>query len=223
MQVIATERLNRRKYKRRAYVWEQLQKQVLAQPGGEFWRVTLAGEDGALRLSWELDVAALRAAMVLDGKFILVSNDHGLSGTEMVDRYGEKDTAEKGFRRLKGPIRLRPVYLHKEERIAGLVFVNMLALLVYSVVELKCQRGGLRITAEAVLKRFVYLAVIYTTFVDGSVQVRVERLNQRQREVVRAMGHIWWPVGLGGSSPALPECPVEWQEMPEKVPLPVLV
>ena len=223
LRLIATERLNRRKYKRRAYVWEQLQKQVLAQPGGEFWRVTLAGEDGAVRLSWELDVAALRAAMVLDGKFILVSNDHGLSGTEMVARYGEKDTAEKGFRRLKGPIRLRPVYLHKEERIAGLVFVNMLALLVYSVVELKCQRGGLRITAEAVLKRFVYLAVTYTTFVDGSVQVRVERLNQRQREVVRAMGHIWWPVGLGGSSPALPECPVEWQEMPEKVPLPVLV
>ncbi len=130
---------------------------------------------------------------------------------------------EKGFRRLKGPIRLRPVYLHKEERIAGLVFVNMLALLVYSVVELKCQRGGLRITTEAVLKRFAYLTVITTTFVDGSVQVRVERLSRRQREVVRAMGHTWWPVGLAGLCPALPECPLEWPEVPEKVPLPAWV
>ncbi len=89
LRLIATERLNRRKYKRRAYVWEQVQKQVLAQPGGEFVRVTLEGEDGALRLGWALDVAALRAAIVLDGKFILVSNDHALSGTEMVARYGE--------------------------------------------------------------------------------------------------------------------------------------
>lgn len=30
------------------------------------------------------------------------------------------------------------------------------------------------ITAEAVLKQFTYLAIIYTNFVDGSVQMRVE-------------------------------------------------
>ena len=36
-----------------------------------------------------------------------------LSGAEMVARYGDKDKVEKGFRTLKGPIKLRPVFLHK--------------------------------------------------------------------------------------------------------------
>jgi len=115
LKVIATERLNRRKYKRRAYAWEQIQKQVLKRPGGEFIRVLLEGEDGSLRLSWEIDVEALREAMVLDGKFILVTGDCRLSGAEMVARYGEKDKVEKGFRTLKGPIRLRPIFLHRED------------------------------------------------------------------------------------------------------------
>ena len=64
----------------------------------------------------------------------------------MMARYGEKDKVEKGFRTVRGPLRLRPVFLHKDERIAGLVFVNMLALLAYSVVEIKYRREGVIVT-----------------------------------------------------------------------------
>lgn len=223
LQVIASERLNRRKYKRRVYAWDQIEKQVLNRPGGEFIDAVLEGEDGDLQLSWEIDVKALREAMVLDGKFILVTNDRRISGAEMMARYAEKDKVEKAFRTVKGPIRLRPVFLHKEERIAGLVFVNVLALLVYSVVEMQCRRGGVMVTGEEVLKRFAYLTVIYTTFVDGSVQVRIERLNRHQREVVRAVGAVQWPPGLGSSPPALPEPSSGWQVVPEKIPLPAMV
>jgi transposase len=222
LNIIATERLNHRKYKRWTYAWDQIEKQVLNRPGGEFFQVVLEGEDAALQLSWEIDVPALREAMILDGKFTLVTNDWRISSAKMMARYGEKDTVEKEFRTMKGPIRLRPVFLHKEERIAALVFVNMLALMVYSVVELKCRRGGLMVTGEEVLKRFAYLAVIYTAFVDGSVQIRIERLNRRQQEVVQAVGAVQWLPALGGSPPALPEPPTEWRVMPEKIPLPVV-
>jgi transposase len=160
LDVITTERLNRRKYKRRSYAWNQVEKQVLNRPGGEFIDAVLEGEDGKLQLSWTIDVKALREAMALDGKFILVTNDRCISGAEMMARYGEKDKVEKGFRTMKGPLRLRPVFLHKEERIAGLVFVNMLALLAYSVVEIKCRREGVMVTGEEVLKRFAHLAAI---------------------------------------------------------------
>jgi transposase len=223
LEVIATERLNRRKYKRRAYAWDQIEKQVLNRPGGEFIQVVLEGEDGALRLSWEIDVQALREAIVLDGKFILVTNDRRISGAQMMARYGEKDKVEKGFRTVKGPIRLRPIFLHKEERIAGLVFVNMLALLVYSAMEMKCRRGGVMVTGEEVSRRFAHLALIYTTFLDGSVQVRIERLNRRQREVVQAVRAVQWPPGLGGSLPVLPETPTRWRMVPEKILLPAVV
>lgn len=219
LKAIATQRLNQRKYKQQAYAWEQIQKQVLNQPGGEFLCVTLDGQDGALQLHWRVDCQALQKAMALDGKFILVTNDPHLSAAEMMARYGEKDKVEKGFRTLKGPIRLRPVFLHKEERIAGLVFINMLALLVYSAVEMKCHRTGLMITAEAVLKQFTYLALIYTTFVDGSVQVRVTPLNCRQQKIVQALRQVWWPTGLlGTSSPSQPPTS-DWRS-PDKLPFP---
>jgi len=113
LRLIAQERLNVRKYKRLAYAEEQIQKQMLNKPGGEFIQVDLSGEDGHLTLNWHIDVAALKRAMRLDGKFLLVTNDRSLSGAEMVARYSEKDKVEKGFRTLKGPIKLRPVFLHK--------------------------------------------------------------------------------------------------------------
>ena len=57
------------------------------------------------------------------------------------------------------------------------MFINVLALLVYSILEIKRRRRGLVVTGEAVLKGFAYLAAVYTTFVDGSVQLRVEELD----------------------------------------------
>ncbi len=223
LNIIASKRLNQRKYKRRAYAQNQIEKQVLNRPGGKFITVVLDGEDGDLRMSWSIDGKALREAIVLDGKFILVTNDPYITSAKMRNRYGEKDKVEKDFRTVKGPIRLRPIFLHKEERIASLVFVNMLALMVYSVMEMKCQRAGLMITGEEVLRRFAYLAVIFTTFVDGSIQVQIERLDHRQQEVVQAIRNVEWLPGLGSSLPVLPEPPLERYTMLEKkIPLPML-
>ena len=222
LQVIARERLNVRKYKGKAYAEEQIRKQVLTQPGGEFIQVDLSGEDGHLTLSWQIDSRALKQAMVLDGKFLLVTNDRTLSSAEMIAHYGEKDKAEKAFRTLKSPIRMRPVFLHKDERIEALMFVNMLALLVYSILEMKCRRSGLKVTGEAVLKGFAYLSAIYTIFVDGSVQLRVEELNAFQQNVVTALGQSWWPSLPGWSWPILPDQQIIFRPRWEKIPLPPL-
>jgi transposase len=222
LHLIAEERLNVRKYKRKVYAQDQIQKQVLNKPGGKFLQVEVTGEDGYLTLSWHLDVAALKEAMVLDGKFLLVTNDCSLSGAEMVARYGEKDKVEKGFRTLKGPIQMRPVFLHKDERIEALMFVNMLALLVYSILEMKCRRQGLVVTGEAVLKGFAYLAAVYTTFADGSVQLRVEKLTAFQRKVVQTLDQSWWPTTLACSPPSWPQLPLTLCPRRDEIPIPVL-
>ena len=220
LRVIAEERLNVRKYKRKAYAEEQIRQQVLAQPSGEFIQVHLEGEDGQLTLSWRLEVAALKQAMVLDGKFLLITNDPTLSGVEMVTRYGEKDKVEKKFRVLKGPIRLRPVFLQKDERIEALILVNMLALLVYSILEMKCRDHGLHVTGEKVLKGFAYLAAVYTRFRDGSIQLRVEELNRFQQGVVQALGSAWWPSWPGCLLPlAVSDQTVVTQSVWEKIPI----
>ncbi len=196
LQTIASQQLNRRKYKQAAYAWAQIEKQVLSQPGGEFLAVTLSGEEGDLRLTWQLNVPALRAAMRLDGKFILVSNDRTRTPAELVACYGEKDKVEKANRTLKGPLRLRPVFLHNDERIEALIFVTLLALLTYSILEMKCRRRGLHVTGEAILKGFAHLALIYTVCRDSSVVVRLTPLTRFQRQVVAALALATWPLNL---------------------------
>ena len=102
------------------------------------------------------------------------------------------------------------------------MFINMLALLVYSILEMKCRRGGLVVTGEAVLKGFAYLSAVYTTFVDGSVQLRVEELDTFQRDVVKVLGQSWWPSLPGCSWPTLPERQVILRPRWEKIPIPPL-
>ncbi len=196
LETLAREQLNRRKYKRAAYAWAQIEKQVLRQPGGEFLDVRLTGNDGELRLTWRLHVPALHAAMRLDGKFILVTNDRTRTPAELVACYGEKDKVEKANRTLKGPLRLRPVFLHNDARIEALIFVTMLA---YAILEMKCRRHGLHVTAEAVLKGFARLALIYTICRDSSLMVRLTPLTRFQQQVVATLAEVTWPLGLAPS------------------------
>jgi len=222
LETLARQQLNRRKYKQAAYAWAQIEKQVLRQPGGEFLDVTLTGDDGALRLTWTLKASALRAAMRLDGKFILVTNDRTRTPAELVACYGEKDKVEKANRTLKGPLRLRPVFLHNDARIEALIFVTLLALLTYSILEMKCRRRGLRVTGEAILKGFAHLAVIYTVCRDSSLVVRLTPLTRFQHQVVATLAEGAWPWGLAPADlqpdhPAVVSCP-----LPETQPLPAL-
>ena len=49
---------------------------------------------------------------------------------------------------VKGPVRVRPLFLQNQERVEGLVFVAMLALLVYTILEMLFCKAGQWITAR---------------------------------------------------------------------------
>ena len=70
------------------------------------------------------------------GRFILATTDTTLSPEQILDRYKEQGAVERGFRFLKDPsFRTTEVYLKNEERIEGLLFLMVLALLVYNLAE----------------------------------------------------------------------------------------
>jgi transposase len=131
----------------------------------------LAGEDGALRLTVEKDDAAIVAAQALDGRYALVTNSD-LSADEMLIAYKQQSTAEGRFGIIKGPIPIRPIHLRKEERIRSLVFLTMLALVVYTILEWLVRRrtpGRKRPwTGRAILEVFEEFSVVLQLFQDGS-------------------------------------------------------
>lgn len=164
--------LNTRRYKRRDYTWNQIEKARQGNPAKRFVAIELNGTDGDLTLTYYLDQEALAAAEALDGRYLLGTNDHALTALQMLTRYKGQEIVERRTKTVKGPIRIRPLFLQREERIHGLIFVTMIALLIYTILEMLCRRAGEYITARQVLEKFEHLEAVYLQFSDGS-QVKV--------------------------------------------------
>ena len=95
-----------------------------------------------------------------------------LSADEMLIAYKQQSTAEGRFGIIKGPVPIRPIHLRKEERIRSLVFLTMLALVVYTILEWLARRrtpGRKRPwTGRAILEVFEEFSVVLHIFQDGS-------------------------------------------------------
>ena len=93
--------------------------------------------------------------------------------------------AHRAVEVLKGPVKVRPIYLHDEGRIRALVFVSILALMVYSLIEILARRSGMgRVTTRRLLFVFQKISVIELK-VKGGVKFRlVEDLTAAQGEIL---------------------------------------
>jgi hypothetical protein len=64
----------------------------------------------------------------------------------------------------------------------------MLALLVFSILEMQAKRNGIVMTGERILKEFQTMTVVCTVFKDGSCWRQVAPLTQFQNEFIRILG-----------------------------------
>jgi transposase len=179
--------LNTRRYKRRDYTWTQIEKARRGNPAKGLVDVELSGEDANLQLTFQLNQEKLAQAEAMDGRYLLGTNDFDLSALEMLTRFKKQEVVERRIKVVKGPIRIRPMFLHKQERIEGLIFVAMLALLVYTILEMLCRRAGQWITARQVLEKFELLGAVYLQFSDGSVLKLPSALNAFQGQLIQLL------------------------------------
>lgn len=178
------EMLNTRRYKRRSFTQQQIDKALQGNAARRFIDVSLTGEDGHLTLTFQVDEEAMAEAAALDGRYLLGTNRFSLDAHQMLVRFKRQEVVERRIKTVKGPIQVRPLFLHKQERVEGLVFVTMLALLVYTILEMLCRRAGNYITARQVLERFELLAATYLQFGDGSWLKLPSALNETQQQLI---------------------------------------
>lgn len=179
--------LNQRKYKQRTYTLEQIH---LAQRGiaaKTLVEVALAGEDGALTLTFQVNAAALAQAQQRDGRYPLVTNRWDLSAVEVLQRFKQQDLAEKRFAIVKGPLQIHPLWLHKDERLVSLVLVVMLALLVYCLLEHLVRQAQRYLTGRALLEIFGSYTVVLLQFSDGSRLWTYPELTSLQTDVLERL------------------------------------
>ena len=164
--------------------------QLKKSPAGKFMRTeAYADEAGQVHLRWWVDRYALWQAMQRDGRYLLVTNDWSLSPQCMLALYRQKDGVEKRFTVSKSDLKVSPVYLHKDERIEAMLLINMLALLVYSLLERQVRQGGLHMTTRRIIQTLESLDVIETRCWDGSRLYRLVPVDEEQAALLEILAY----------------------------------
>lgn len=121
------DRLNEPYWQTTKTIRRSVQSRLDASPVGEAMKVEVWGERGDVKMQWRVDREALREMCRLKGRYLLVTDHPELSAVEMLATYKDKDKVEERFRVAKEVLRVRPIYLHKDERIEAMLLVNMIA------------------------------------------------------------------------------------------------
>jgi transposase len=104
-------------------------------------RLQIVEEEGRPQARLARDEQQIAEAMRLDGRYCLASNGHTLTADGLFCAYKRQHLIESRLTDLKGPIQVRPVFLHSNRRIVALLAVISLALLLYGLIERQVRRG----------------------------------------------------------------------------------
>lgn len=177
---------------------------------GKRWLTVTTGTEGKRpTLRFARNDAAIAQAAELDGLYALATNLPGrLTATRLLRLYKEQSLVELRHRDLKGPLRVRPIFLHNDDRIQALISIVGLALLIFGLIELDLRRAlgpddelqGLlpegraaRPTGRNILAAFQGLGLTYTR--DGMV---IDRLTRTQRRILQLLKvPVPWPERQG--------------------------
>lgn len=112
--------------------------QILQGTPGRFIRAqTGERDDGKPTLSFCRDHHAITQAERLDGIYCLITNlraEHA-DAAALLAHFKEQERVERGHRTLKGPLRVRPLFVQNDERITALLAVCCFALMIYTLIE----------------------------------------------------------------------------------------
>ncbi len=185
-------KLGRRPYTTTASVEKRVATLLRRHPARTYVRVTVTPGATHPEMHWCRQEDALAAAVALDGRYVLGTNDPTLSADAQLATSKQRDVPEKRYALLKGPLAVRPVFLHKQERILSLVGCTMMALLVFALLEWAARRVGEPASGTRLLARFAELRLLILYFHDGSRSRRVTGLDPPDADLLCRLG--WPPV-----------------------------
>lgn len=134
-------RLSRPVYRDRSLV-ERKVAEAIAKVA-DYLRVSVAETERGLDLRWTLDRNQLRVDACFDGIYCLLTNEAAgaADAPALLRAYKEQSKVERRFRAVKQPpIQVRPLWLHQPQRIESLIFVVMVTLYRFALIEREARR-----------------------------------------------------------------------------------
>jgi Domain of unknown function (DUF4277)/Transposase DDE domain len=189
--------LGGRHYKTRRQVDARVA-EILTGPLEGLIAVTTATRAGRPTLSFHRDHDAITAAARTDGIYALATNLPGrLSANRVLELYKAQQIVERRHRDYKQTLKVRPIFLHNDDRIYALTSLVGIALLIFGLIESQLRQAlphdeqlpGLlpegrpaKPTGRNVLAAFQGLGITYTP--QG---IRLDRLTHTQRRILELL------------------------------------
>ncbi|HEX9888455.1 MAG TPA: IS1634 family transposase [Nitriliruptorales bacterium] len=161
---------------------------------------------GRPTIAWARDQDAIDTAATTDGIYALATNLEGtdLRAVHVLRRYKQQQIVERRNRDAKSTLKVRPVFLHNDDRIDALVSIVGLALLIFGLIEadlrhaiapathlpglLPEDRAAIP-TGRSTLAAFDHLAATYT-----ATGIVLDRLTPTQRTILGLLDiPLPWP------------------------------
>ncbi|RKL61513.1 hypothetical protein DXT63_16420 [Thermoanaerobacteraceae bacterium SP2] len=106
----------------------------------------------------------------------------------LLQLYKSRHLNESRFRAFKSDLKVRPVFLKTDDRIKALLFINILALTVYCLVEWLCRKNNIYITARVALRKLRKIKLVEFHMLDGKKIVQLANVDEEVRMFFSVMG-----------------------------------
>jgi transposase len=161
--------------------------------------VTVGTCNGKLTLTWERNQPAITTAASFDGIYALATNLPGrLTAGKVLRLYKDQQIVERRHRDMKQTLKVRPIFLHNDDRVYALLSIVGIALLIFGLIEARTraalgpeqQLPGLlpegraaRPTGRNILAAFQGLSLTYT-----HTGIQLDPLTDTQQHIHDLLG-----------------------------------
>jgi hypothetical protein len=160
--------------------------------------VTVTTHEGKPTLAWERNQQAIDHASSFDGIYALATNLPGpITAGKVLRLYKDQQTVERRHRDMKQTLKIRPIFLHNDDRVYALLSIVGISLLIFGLIEARTraalgetqQLPGLlpegraaTPTGRNILAAFQGLGLTYT-----HTGIQLDRLTDTQQHILELL------------------------------------
>ena len=128
----------------------------------------------------------LRREKKYEGRYLIQTDQTDISALDAVAHYKELNEVERGFRSLKDPLGMRPIWHHSERRVRAHIFVAALAFLLDRMLEHALKKAGVELSSTSAWSALT--TIRHVQFIaNGQPRSGVTPGSARARQVLKAL------------------------------------
>lgn len=183
------EKLNKPYYRKKTTIEKKLLALARNSSINELFTVNLSGDDSSLALEWSIDENAKNELELTEGFYIIGTtlSEAEMNTIDVFKSYKRQYLVENSFADLKSEIGIRPIFLHIEHRIEGLVHVTVLALCVYTLLGILLKRKNYDISPKRMFELFIGFVLLQIVLPDKTIEFQVGPLQFHEQQIIETL------------------------------------